>query len=126
MFKLLRPNLQIVDRIDAKDLALDGVREYDVIGNVLEEALKAKDPEVTALVNFHYANLGETFIDVLKIFCNNRARQRRKLSKVLEKFQGLAAQAVDIQVALDAVWQHRNVVATYVTHTQYSGSMMHL
>lgn len=87
------------------------MQAYDGLGKTLDDAIKRADPEVMALVDFHLTNLGEAFCDVLKIFSNNRARQRRKLAKVLGKLQGLAAQACDVQVGLEAVWQHRSVVA---------------
>jgi len=90
-------------------LVADAFRDFDAVDAGVSKAISNDDPELKPVLANYYTQFGNTFCDVFKVLCNNRARQRRKLGKMMSKMQSLVAQAYDVSSAVGAVWFCRGI-----------------
>ena len=93
---------QILGRFDLKELALAEAYAFDAVTLTDHEAFGGSE-SVGRLVAAHGVWIGEIFTDLLRIQCHNRARQRRKLTKLLDKLALAANAAHDITGAFRAL-----------------------
>lgn len=109
LYLMLGSRDKLLGRIGIVYLVADAVRDFDAIDPGINKAISTNDSDLKPVLANYYTQFGNTFCDIFKVLCNNRARQRRKLAKMLDKMQTLVAQAYDVSSAVSAVWFCRNV-----------------
>lgn len=94
-FTLFMPSQDVLGKFSFRDLIVQDMIEFNHPPE-LDPSLKEAAPRVVDMLEAFIAQCAVVFAESCKIWCYNRARQRRKIAKFLVEFQTLESEGAEL------------------------------